>query len=135
MTNANVVGAILSCIASIVSNVGVNVQKHAHNINDARPMAQRVNYMKMPVWWMGLLCVIAGAIGDFIALGIAAQSLVTALGGATTLSATRTFSSALVACTATSSKYWSSASSTSMFASHALEVLGPRSSHGSPLRP
>lgn len=37
--------------------------------------------------WIGFGCVVIGAIGDFLALGLAMQSLVTALGGATTLTA------------------------------------------------
>ena len=36
-------------------------------------------------WWLGLSGVIVGAIGDFVALGFASQSLVSALGGGTTL--------------------------------------------------
>ena len=84
-TASNFWGGMLSCIASVISNFGVNIQKFAHMINDRKPLHLRKDFMKMGVWWLGLLCVILGAVGDFIALGIAAQSLVTALGGATTL--------------------------------------------------
>ena len=79
------VGSVVSIISSIVSNVGVNVQKRVHVKIEAKPLAERTPYYRMGSWWLGLGLVVMGAIGDFIALGIASQALVTALGGGTTL--------------------------------------------------
>ena len=33
------------------------------------------------IWWVGFAGVLSGALGDFVALGLASQSLVAALGG------------------------------------------------------
>jgi hypothetical protein len=67
----------------VAGNVGVNMQKAAHLRLEAE--AGGGSYMSSPMWWWGLGAVIGGALADFVALGIAEQSLVTALGGATTL--------------------------------------------------
>ena len=75
----------MSIIASVISIFGVNVQKYAHGKNTEK--GEHNNYLCMPVWWMGMACVILGATGDFVALGLGGQALVTAVGGATTLSA------------------------------------------------
>ena len=75
-------GALISIIASAVSIFGLNIQKHAHSkVNNTA----HKNYLQMPVWWLGMSGVVVGAIGDFVALGIGGQALVTAVGGATTL--------------------------------------------------
>lgn len=39
----------------------------------------------LPLWWAGMGGVVAGSIGDFIAVGMASQSLAVASGGATVL--------------------------------------------------
>ena len=79
------VGSVISIISSIISNVGVNAQKRVHVKNEKKPLAERTPYFRKASWWVGLSLVVLGAIGDFIALGIASQALVTALGGGTTL--------------------------------------------------
>jgi hypothetical protein len=85
--DTNVYGAIICIVASVISNCGCNLQKHAHNVNEKKPEAERVSYMYSWIWWLGFFGTIGGAIGDFVALGLASQSLVAALGGATTLTA------------------------------------------------
>jgi hypothetical protein len=82
---SNAAGAIISCVASVIGNVGIQVQKGAHKALEAKPEAERTHYIYDFRWWLGLSGVIFGAIGDFIALGLAEQALVTAVGGATTL--------------------------------------------------
>ena len=77
-------GAMLSIVASVISIAGVNIQKYAHSKNKAKETPG--NYLLMPVWWLGMLGVIFGALGDFVALGLGGQALVAAVGGATTLS-------------------------------------------------
>ncbi|CAI5742756.1 unnamed protein product [Hyaloperonospora brassicae] len=78
-------GAGLAVVASIVSNLGVNVQKYSHLSEAARPAYARRPYIRCPVWWVGLALVVLGSLGDFAAFGFATQSLVAALGGGATL--------------------------------------------------
>eukprot|EP00941_MAST-03F_sp_MAST-3F-sp1_P001895 g1895.t1 len=79
------VGVLMSIIASIASNFGLNVQKLSMNkevfrVKDGR---RERPYIQQPLWALGLLMIIAGAVGDFAALGFAAQSLITPVGGVT----------------------------------------------------
>jgi hypothetical protein len=85
MGGRDVAGAILSIISSIISNFGVNLQKKVHLENDERAAEEKIPYNKVKRWWLGMGGVVLGAIGDFIALGLASQAVCTALGGATTL--------------------------------------------------
>ena len=78
-------GAIISIVSSIGSNVGVNLQKQAHVSLLALPPDERVSYFRVPLWWLGMILIVGGSIGDFIALGLGQVSLVTAVGGAATL--------------------------------------------------
>eukprot|EP00494_Astrolonche_serrata_P005566 UN05582 len=75
----------MAVIASIISNIGVNVQKYSHTKNDETPKDDRIEYYFRPLWWFGFSGVLLGAILDFVALGLGNQSLVTALGGSTVL--------------------------------------------------
>jgi len=43
----------------------------------------RNGYLKQPIWCFGMGLIVFGSIGDFAALGFAAQSLITAVGGFT----------------------------------------------------
>jgi len=84
-THLDFVGAIMAVVASVVSNLGVNVQKYSHAFEQLKPENEQRAYIKRPVWWLGLLMVIAGSIGDFAAFGFATQALVASLGGGSTL--------------------------------------------------
>ncbi|OQR82593.1 hypothetical protein ACHHYP_15751 [Achlya hypogyna] len=79
------VGAIMAVVASVISNLGVNVQKYSHATEALRPEVAQRAYIHRPVWWVGLLMVIAGSLGDFVAFVFATQALVAALGGGSTL--------------------------------------------------
>ena len=81
----NVVGCLISITASIIQNVGLNVQKEAHKIELVKPAEEQRFYMKIPLWWLGMFGVICGAVGDLAALGLATQSQAVASGGATVL--------------------------------------------------
>ena len=48
------IGASLSIVSSVISNVGINLQKRVHLANDKRPLSQKVPYVKVPEWWIGL---------------------------------------------------------------------------------
>ncbi|KAL3672336.1 hypothetical protein V7S43_003025 [Phytophthora oleae] len=78
-------GAGLAVVASVVSNLGVNIQKYSHSNEAARPVRERRPYIRRPVWWVGFSLVALGSLGDFAAFGFATQSLVAALGGGATL--------------------------------------------------
>merc|ERR1712194_638458 len=75
------VGVIISITGSVLSNLGLNTQKYSM-IRELRKDSDR-SYFKQPVWVLGFLMVLVGAIADFGALGFAAQSLVTPVGGFT----------------------------------------------------
>eukprot|EP01083_Nonionella_stella_P217435 780674_1 len=83
MANLWLVGAFLSIAGSVCSNIGVNVQKHGQNINARRHADDRRSYHNQPFWWLGLFLVIVGSLGDFFALGFAAQSIVAPIGSIT----------------------------------------------------
>jgi drug/metabolite transporter (DMT)-like permease len=89
MSEGDVIGSILSIASSILSNTGINTCKRAHHkINTIKEKTGKdVNYMTSTTWWAGMIMVITGAIGDFLALGFGSQSLMTAIGGASTLAA------------------------------------------------
>jgi predicted MFS family arabinose efflux permease len=78
-------GAVLAILSAIVSNLGVNIQKYSHSNEAKVPEHEQRPYIQRPVWWVGLLLVITGSLGDFSAFGFATQSLVAALGGGSTL--------------------------------------------------
>ena len=77
------VGVIMSIVASILSNFGLNVQKLSMNREAVIEFDRQRPYIRQPLWALGLSMIIFGAIGDFAALGFAAQSLITPVGGVT----------------------------------------------------
>uniref|UniRef100_K3X6H4 Magnesium transporter n=1 Tax=Globisporangium ultimum (strain ATCC 200006 / CBS 805.95 / DAOM BR144) TaxID=431595 RepID=K3X6H4_GLOUD len=86
MTHWETFGAALAVVASVISNLGVNIQKYSH-AQEAQvlPVARQRPYVQRPLWWLGLALVVLGSLGDFTAFGFATQSLVAALGGGSTL--------------------------------------------------
>lgn len=85
MTRGETFGAALAIIASVISNLGVNIQKFSHAQDAQLPDDEQKPYIKRPLWWLGLTLVFFGSLGDFAAFGFATQSLVAALGGGSTL--------------------------------------------------
>ena len=76
-------GVLLSVVSSVLSNLGVNTQKLSLMREARKDTTRRRPYAKQRLWQLGLLLVIVGSLGDFAALGFAAQSLVTPVGAAT----------------------------------------------------
>lgn len=76
-------GATIAIISAIASNFGVNMQKYSHNKEELRATPRP--YHKRPIWWLGMICVVLGSLGDFFALGFASQTLVASLGGGSTI--------------------------------------------------
>jgi hypothetical protein len=85
LDRGNLIGASVAVVAGIVSNLGTNMQKMSHNANAKRPVAERLHPMQRGDWWCGMGAVLFGAVADFFALGIADQTIVSALGGGTVL--------------------------------------------------
>lgn len=81
------VGVIMSIFSSIASNLGVNIQKYSmikeFKKMDADPDYRERAYIFQRIWLFGLVLVIGGSLGDFAALGFAAQTLATPVGGFT----------------------------------------------------
>ncbi|RLN89556.1 hypothetical protein BBJ28_00010256 [Nothophytophthora sp. Chile5] len=70
--------------SAVLSNLGVNVQKLSH-VREERPAFERRTYYTRPVWLVGMVLIVLGAIGDFEALGFAPQALVASVGGGFTV--------------------------------------------------
>ncbi|GAB9472752.1 hypothetical protein Gpo141_00009924 [Globisporangium polare] len=71
--------------SAILSNLGVNVQKLSHVREEERPPFARRLYYTRPVWIIGMILIVLGAVGDFEALGFAPQALVASVGGGCTV--------------------------------------------------
>ncbi|KAJ0400151.1 hypothetical protein P43SY_007170 [Pythium insidiosum] len=56
--------------SAVLSNLGVNVQKLSHVREEELPMTQRRVYYTRPIWIIGMILIVLGAIGDFEALGL-----------------------------------------------------------------
>jgi hypothetical protein len=82
---SNFLAALIALVAAVCSAVGTNLQKRAHTSNEKLPKDERKSYLALPLWWLGMLGVIGASVGDFIALGLGTQSLVTGLGGGATI--------------------------------------------------
>lgn len=68
---------------SVCSNLGVNIQKYSFMQNEKLELSLRKKYWQNPSWLLGLCLVVVGSIGDFAALGLAAQSIVAPIGAVT----------------------------------------------------
>eukprot|EP01052_Picozoa_sp_SAG31_P007149 SAG31_NODE_337_length_17493_cov_5.855755_12_plen_386_part_00 len=78
-----VLGVTLSLLASIFSNVGLNLQKYSAIKERRRPSGLVRSYTKQPIWWIGLFCIFFFSLGDFAALAFISQSVAAPLGGST----------------------------------------------------
>jgi drug/metabolite transporter (DMT)-like permease len=77
------VGVILSIVASVGTNMGVNLQKYSFLKEAKRKINLKRSYTRQPLWVIGLLLVIGGSALDFVALGFLPQSLAAPVGGST----------------------------------------------------
>ena len=68
-------GVVCAVTGNILNGIGFQIQRYVHTDN-----ANRVSYVKFPLWWVGLLCMLAGEIGNVIAYCMAPASLVSPLG-------------------------------------------------------
>uniref|UniRef100_K3WB25 Magnesium transporter n=1 Tax=Globisporangium ultimum (strain ATCC 200006 / CBS 805.95 / DAOM BR144) TaxID=431595 RepID=K3WB25_GLOUD len=77
------IGGTIAVLAALASIFGVNLQKYSHDKEELR--AKPRPYHLRPIWWVGMICVVAASLGDFFALGFAPQTLVASLGGGSTI--------------------------------------------------
>ncbi|CAK4084546.1 unnamed protein product [Aphanomyces euteiches] len=82
LNGSNSLGLWITIVAGVCSNLGVQLQKHAHREQEAK---ENNAYFAKKQWIAGMALVILGSIGDFEALSFATQSLVTTVGGGTTV--------------------------------------------------
>jgi len=80
-----VAGAIIAFVAALFSNFGTNLMKSCHMDIERAPPDRRRPYYTYRKWWCAFALTVGGALGDFVALGLASQPLVASLGGGTTL--------------------------------------------------
>lgn len=104
-----IVGCGVSMLGSICSNFGLNIQKYSLNQNTAKVEKEQIHHCKQPyalfyfrfflfmemkclwfvyvcrMWLLGFSLVIFGALADFAALSLAAQSIVAPIGSVTLL--------------------------------------------------
>lgn len=83
-----VVGVLLAALASLVSNLGLNLQKRLHQINMDQDDKVKTQYYKHNLWRIGLALVILGSLADVAALVFAPQSVIAPLGSLTLVSNT-----------------------------------------------
>lgn len=81
-----IIGVILAAVASVISNLGLNLQKLCHLRNLGKSETIRRNYAKQRLWLFGLSLIIFGSFADFTALGFGAQSIIAPLGSLTLVS-------------------------------------------------
>ncbi|ETO63681.1 hypothetical protein, variant 1 [Phytophthora nicotianae P1976] len=79
------IGLAIVITSAVLSNLGVNVQKLSHVREEEKPVFERQTYYTRPLWLIGLVLVVLGAVGDFEALGFAPQALVASVGGGFTV--------------------------------------------------
>ena len=75
MPSGNVIGGILAVSSSVFSSWGTTLQKSVHVHFPGVP------YYHQRRWWAGFGAALLGAVGDFVALGLANPIVVTVLGG------------------------------------------------------
>ncbi|GMF17219.1 unnamed protein product [Phytophthora lilii] len=77
------IGGAIAIVSAFLSIFGVNLQKYSHDKEELRAVQRP--YTMRPIWWVGMICVVAASLGDFLALGFAPQTLVASLGGGSTI--------------------------------------------------
>ena len=77
------IGALMAATGSVLSNLGVNCQKYSFMRNAKLPKAEQRKHIRQKGWLLGMALVVLGAVGDFVALSLAAQSIVAPIGSIT----------------------------------------------------
>lgn len=82
-----IIGVILAALGSIISNLGVTLQKLTHLRLERYPAHKtKPAYWRVGMWQVGIGFVVLGSIADVVALSFAPQSLIAPLGALTMVS-------------------------------------------------
>jgi drug/metabolite transporter (DMT)-like permease len=71
-----VVGVILAIVGNLLISVSFQITKLAHNKNQN----SQVSYLKLPLWWVSVVTMAGGEVGNFLAYGYAPATIVSPLG-------------------------------------------------------
>jgi len=71
-------GSLLAIFGNVLISVSFQIQRLVHRDNEGG-----AHYTKIPKWWIGLICMGSGEIGNFLAYGLAPASMVSPLGAIT----------------------------------------------------
>lgn len=84
--SAWVVGFVIAVVFSFFASVGINLQKKALKQNELVAQEQNAEptpAYRLPLWCLGFFLILAGSILDFVAFGLAPQSLLAPLAALT----------------------------------------------------
>ncbi len=70
------VGIILAVVGNLLISVSFQITKLAHNKNQN----SQVSYLKLPLWWVSVVAMAGGEVGNFLAYGYAPATIVSPLG-------------------------------------------------------
>ena len=71
-----IVGVILAIVGNLLISVSFQITKLAHNKNQNT----QVSYLKLPLWWVSVVTMAGGEVGNFLAYGYAPATIVSPLG-------------------------------------------------------
>ncbi|KXJ16072.1 NIPA-like protein 2 [Exaiptasia diaphana] len=77
------IGSALAIGGNLLISISMNIQKYSH-IQQSKA-EEEVHYLKSKTWWVGLVLMVLGEIGNFSAYGFAPASLVAPLGTTTVI--------------------------------------------------
>ena len=75
-----IAGFSIGLIFSFLAALGLNLQKMSMNAELLKPERERRSTLKQPIWVVGLSLITGGSLLDFVAFGLAPQSLLAPLG-------------------------------------------------------
>jgi hypothetical protein len=83
---SSLIGIITAITGNILISIALNTQRYAHlrlqrkAKQSSSPSASASPYLRSPYWWAGLVLMLIGEIGNFLAYGFAPASIVSPLG-------------------------------------------------------
>lgn len=81
-----IIGFVIAVVFSFFASVGINLQKKALKQNELHAHENNVEptpAYKLPLWGLGFFMIFAGSVLDFVAFGLAPQSLLAPLAALT----------------------------------------------------
>jgi len=84
-TRQEQIGIVLALSGNVLISVSLNMQKYAHNQNEARGVAKQ-SYLKLKLWWVGMTLMAIGETGNFLAYAYAPATIVAPLGAVSVVS-------------------------------------------------